>query len=155
MWTREILLKFLSEVDNIQIQENFTAINGVIGVLVYTDPLDINGLMSNINETYHPHSCDVKLDIFNYEEIKVRQCDGELSEECGGQVNAPGLDSMSVYDNWIQYANKTSPAHGTIPGRWGICQVQGSDYAAFVHYLGITSMDIFTTHMTGVKLTFL
>lgn len=29
---------------------------GVIGVLVYTDPLDINdGLMSDINETY-PHS---------------------------------------------------------------------------------------------------
>lgn len=29
---------------------------GVVGVLVYTDPLDINdGLMSDVNETY-PHS---------------------------------------------------------------------------------------------------
>lgn len=38
----------------------FQAINaapyGVVGVLVYTDPLDINdGLMSDVNETY-PHS---------------------------------------------------------------------------------------------------
>lgn len=38
----------------------FQAINaapyGVLGVLVYTDPLDINdGLMSDVNETY-PHS---------------------------------------------------------------------------------------------------
>ncbi|GLD54291.1 N-acetylated-alpha-linked acidic dipeptidase-like protein [Lates japonicus] len=61
------------------------------------------------------------------------------------QVNAPGLDSMSVYDNWIQYANKTSPAHGTIP-RMGYLSGAGSDYAAFVHYLGITSMDISYTY---------
>uniref|UniRef100_A0A4W6EME8 Aminopeptidase NAALADL1 n=1 Tax=Lates calcarifer TaxID=8187 RepID=A0A4W6EME8_LATCA len=61
------------------------------------------------------------------------------------QVDAPGLDSMSVYDNWIQYANKTSPAHGTIP-RVGYLSGAGSDYAAFVHYLGITSMDISYTY---------
>ncbi|XP_040010276.1 aminopeptidase NAALADL1 isoform X2 [Xiphias gladius] len=61
------------------------------------------------------------------------------------QVKAPGLDSTSVYDNWIQYANRTSPAHGTIP-RVGYLSGGGSDYAAFVHYLGITSMDISYTY---------
>lgn len=57
------------------------------------------------------------------------------------QVSAPGLDSTSVYDNWIQYANRTSPAHGPIP-RVGYLTGAGSDYAAFVHHLGITSMDM-------------
>ncbi|TKS78414.1 N-acetylated-alpha-linked acidic dipeptidase-like protein [Collichthys lucidus] len=56
------------------------------------------------------------------------------------QVKAAGLDT-SVYDNWIQYFNRTSPAHGIIP-RVGYLTGAGSDYAAFVHYLGITSMDI-------------
>uniref|UniRef100_A0A8D0D0H6 Aminopeptidase NAALADL1 n=1 Tax=Sander lucioperca TaxID=283035 RepID=A0A8D0D0H6_SANLU len=31
------------------------------------------------------------------------------------QVDAPGLDSTSVYDNWIQYSNRTSQANGLIP----------------------------------------
>ncbi|KAF7649282.1 hypothetical protein LDENG_00144100 [Lucifuga dentata] len=31
------------------------------------------------------------------------------------QVKAPGLDSTSVYDNWIQFSNRTSPAYGVIP----------------------------------------
>ncbi|XP_070759761.1 aminopeptidase NAALADL1 [Enoplosus armatus] len=61
------------------------------------------------------------------------------------QVNAPGLDSTSVYDNWIRYSNRTSPAHGPIP-RVGYLSGAGSDYAAFVHYLGITSMDISYTY---------
>uniref|UniRef100_UPI003AACBD2A aminopeptidase NAALADL1 n=1 Tax=Centroberyx gerrardi TaxID=166262 RepID=UPI003AACBD2A len=61
------------------------------------------------------------------------------------QVKAPGLDSTSVYDNWIQYANRTSAAHGTIP-RVGFLTGAGSDYAAFVHYLGIASMDISYTY---------
>ncbi|KAK2901830.1 aminopeptidase NAALADL1 [Channa argus] len=61
------------------------------------------------------------------------------------QVAAPGLDSTSVYDNWIRYSNRTSPNHGTIP-RMGFLTGAGSDYAAFVHYLGITSMDISYTY---------
>ncbi|XP_044233356.1 aminopeptidase NAALADL1 [Thunnus albacares] len=61
------------------------------------------------------------------------------------QVKAPGLDSTSVYDNWIQYTNRTSPAYGLIP-RMGYLSGAGSDYAAFVHYLGITSMDFSYTY---------
>ncbi|XP_031704985.1 aminopeptidase NAALADL1 [Anarrhichthys ocellatus] len=61
------------------------------------------------------------------------------------QVDAPGLDSTSVYDNWIRYANRTSSAHGPIP-KMGYLSGAGSDYAAFVHYLGITSMDISYTY---------
>uniref|UniRef100_A0A7N6FF24 Uncharacterized protein n=1 Tax=Anabas testudineus TaxID=64144 RepID=A0A7N6FF24_ANATE len=61
------------------------------------------------------------------------------------QVDAPGLVSTSVYDNWIKYSNRTSPAHGVIP-RIGYLTGAGSDYAAFAHYLGITSMDISYTY---------
>ncbi|XP_049434697.1 aminopeptidase NAALADL1 [Epinephelus fuscoguttatus] len=61
------------------------------------------------------------------------------------QVNTPGLDSTSLYDNWIRYANKTSQAHGLIP-KMGYLTGAGSDYAAFVHYLGIPSMDISYTY---------
>ncbi|KAI3371993.1 hypothetical protein L3Q82_006863 [Scortum barcoo] len=61
------------------------------------------------------------------------------------RVDAPGLDSTSVYDNWIRYSNKTSPAHGVIP-TMGYLSGAGSDYAAFVHYLGITSMDMSYTY---------
>ncbi|KAM9360401.1 aminopeptidase NAALADL1 [Symphorus nematophorus] len=61
------------------------------------------------------------------------------------QVSAAGLDSTSVYDNWIKYFNRTSPEHGTIPNV-GYLSGAGSDYAAFVHYLGITSMDISYTY---------
>lgn len=31
------------------------------------------------------------------------------------QVDAPGVDSTSVYENWLKYSNRTSPEHGTIP----------------------------------------
>ncbi|XP_072289664.1 aminopeptidase NAALADL1 [Eucyclogobius newberryi] len=61
------------------------------------------------------------------------------------QVSAPGLESTSVYDNWIKYTNKTSPAHGVIP-KIGYLTGAGSDYAAFVHYLGITSLDMSYTY---------
>ncbi|XP_061623395.1 aminopeptidase NAALADL1 [Phyllopteryx taeniolatus] len=57
------------------------------------------------------------------------------------QVKAPGVDSMSVYDKWLQYSNRTSPVYGPIP-RMGYLTGAGSDYAPFVHYLGITSLDI-------------
>lgn len=56
------------------------------------------------------------------------------------QVDAPGT-TMSVYDNWIRYYNRTSPNYGIIPNV-GFLTGAGSDYAAFIHYLGITSMDI-------------
>ncbi|KAL6114741.1 naaladl1 [Pungitius sinensis] len=61
------------------------------------------------------------------------------------QVDAPGLGATSVYDNWIRYANRTSSAHGPVP-RVGYLTGAGSDYAAFVHYLGIPSMDISYTY---------
>ncbi|XP_047237823.1 aminopeptidase NAALADL1 [Girardinichthys multiradiatus] len=61
------------------------------------------------------------------------------------QVSAPGSDSTSVYDNWIRYSNRTSPAHGVIP-RVRYLNGAGSDYAAFVHYLGIASIDMSYTY---------
>ncbi|XP_061673492.1 aminopeptidase NAALADL1 [Syngnathoides biaculeatus] len=57
------------------------------------------------------------------------------------QVKAPGVDSMSVYEKWKQYSNRTSPLHGLIP-RMGHLTGAGSDYAPFIHYLGITSLDL-------------
>ncbi|XP_016413635.1 aminopeptidase NAALADL1 [Sinocyclocheilus rhinocerous] len=56
------------------------------------------------------------------------------------QVNAPGT-TTTVYENWKQYSNRTSPNYGIIPNV-GFLTGAGSDYAAFMHYLGITSMDI-------------
>ncbi|KAK7164436.1 hypothetical protein R3I94_002979 [Phoxinus phoxinus] len=56
------------------------------------------------------------------------------------QVNAPGT-TTSVYENWIKYFNRTSPIYGVIPNV-GFLTGAGSDYAAFMHYLGVTSMDI-------------
>uniref|UniRef100_A0AAV2MN37 Uncharacterized protein n=1 Tax=Knipowitschia caucasica TaxID=637954 RepID=A0AAV2MN37_KNICA len=61
------------------------------------------------------------------------------------QVSAPGSQSGSVYDNWLKYTNKTSPSLGVIP-KMGYLTGAGSDYAAFVHYLGITSMDMSYTY---------
>uniref|UniRef100_A0A8C8D5J0 Uncharacterized protein n=1 Tax=Oncorhynchus tshawytscha TaxID=74940 RepID=A0A8C8D5J0_ONCTS len=60
-------------------------------------------------------------------------------------VKTPGSDSTSVYDNWIRYFNRTSPAYGVIPNV-GFLTGAGSDYAAFIHFLGITSMDISYTY---------
>uniref|UniRef100_A0A8C2A681 Si:ch211-214j8.1 n=1 Tax=Cyprinus carpio TaxID=7962 RepID=A0A8C2A681_CYPCA len=56
------------------------------------------------------------------------------------QVKAPGT-TTTVYENWKQYSNRTSPNYGIIPNV-GFLTGAGSDYAAFMHYLGITSMDI-------------
>ncbi|XP_076855102.1 aminopeptidase NAALADL1 [Brachyhypopomus gauderio] len=61
------------------------------------------------------------------------------------QVNIPGSDSVSVYDNWIRYSNRTSTAYGNIPNV-GYMTGAGSDYASFVHYLGITSLDLSYTY---------
>uniref|UniRef100_A0AAY4ATE7 Aminopeptidase NAALADL1 n=1 Tax=Denticeps clupeoides TaxID=299321 RepID=A0AAY4ATE7_9TELE len=51
----------------------------------------------------------------------------------------------SVYDNWLQYFNRSSPTYGLIPNV-GHLTGAGSDYAAFIHFLGITSMDISYTY---------
>ncbi|KAM9317210.1 aminopeptidase NAALADL1-like [Gastrophryne carolinensis] len=59
------------------------------------------------------------------------------------QVKTP-TNSLTVYDNWRSHSNRTSPNYGVIPqiGTLGI----GSDYAPFLHYLGITCMDIAYTY---------
>ncbi|XP_006179613.2 aminopeptidase NAALADL1 [Camelus ferus] len=56
------------------------------------------------------------------------------------QIPAPGTSSLSIYDNWIRYSNRSSPVYGLVPslGTLGA----GSDYAPFVHFLGISSMDL-------------
>nr|XP_008530767.1 PREDICTED: N-acetylated-alpha-linked acidic dipeptidase-like protein [Equus przewalskii] len=61
-----------------------------------------------------------------------------------GQIPAPGRSSLSIYDNWIQYSNRSSPVYGLVPslGTLGA----GSDYAPFIHFLGISSMDLAYTY---------
>lgn len=61
------------------------------------------------------------------------------------EVKAPGESSTSVYDTWKRHSNRTSPTHGVIP-RLGYLSGAGSDYAAFVHYLGISSIDMSYTY---------
>ncbi|GAB1302086.1 Aminopeptidase NAALADL1 [Apodemus speciosus] len=60
------------------------------------------------------------------------------------EISAPGSSGLSIYDNWIRYTNRTSPVYGLVPklGTLGA----GSDYASFVHFLGITSMDLAYTY---------
>ncbi|XP_053545237.1 aminopeptidase NAALADL1 [Bombina bombina] len=61
------------------------------------------------------------------------------------QVQTPLSSSVSVYDNWIRYFNRSSELYGkTIPqlGTLGA----GSDYAPFLHYLGISCMDLAYTY---------
>ncbi|XP_067604526.1 aminopeptidase NAALADL1 [Pseudorca crassidens] len=60
------------------------------------------------------------------------------------QIRAPGPGSLSIYDNWIRYSNRSSPVYGLVPslGTLGA----SSDYAPFIHFLGISSMDIAYTY---------
>ncbi|XP_069499170.1 aminopeptidase NAALADL1 [Ambystoma mexicanum] len=60
------------------------------------------------------------------------------------QVKIPNNTMVTVYDNWKRFFNRTSPSYGLIPslGTLGA----GSDYAPFIHYLGITSMDLAYTY---------
>ncbi|KAM4692820.1 aminopeptidase NAALADL1-like [Discoglossus pictus] len=62
------------------------------------------------------------------------------------QVKTPLDPSLSVYDNWMKHNNWSSSHYGVIPklGTLG----SGSDYAPFLHYLGITCMDIAYTYDT-------
>ncbi|KAI4877165.1 hypothetical protein NFI96_020668 [Prochilodus magdalenae] len=67
------------------------------------------------------------------------------------KVKAAGSNTVSVYDNWIRYFNRTSPTYGTIPNIGlsvcvGFLTGAGSDYAPFSHFLGISSMDISYTY---------
>ncbi|KAM5164027.1 aminopeptidase NAALADL1-like [Mantella aurantiaca] len=63
------------------------------------------------------------------------------------QVKNPS-NSLTVYDNWKRHSNRTSLQYGVIPqiGTLGV----GSDFAPFVHYLGITCMDIAYTYDRSV-----
>ncbi|KAF6105006.1 N-acetylated alpha-linked acidic dipeptidase like 1 [Phyllostomus discolor] len=60
------------------------------------------------------------------------------------QIPAPGPGGLSIYDNWIRYFNRSSSVYGLVPslGTLGA----GSDYAPFVHFLGVSSMDIAYTY---------
>ncbi|XP_061462417.1 aminopeptidase NAALADL1 [Rhineura floridana] len=60
------------------------------------------------------------------------------------QVKTPADSSLSVYDNWKRHFNRSSSVYGIIPSLGSLGA--GSDYASFVHYLGITSMDIAYTY---------
>uniref|UniRef100_A0A3Q1G8E3 Aminopeptidase NAALADL1 n=1 Tax=Acanthochromis polyacanthus TaxID=80966 RepID=A0A3Q1G8E3_9TELE len=61
------------------------------------------------------------------------------------EVSAPGESSTNVYETWKRHYNRTSGIHGVIP-RLGYLTGAGSDYAAFVHYLGISSIDMSYTY---------
>ncbi|KAM8939087.1 aminopeptidase NAALADL1 [Pelodytes ibericus] len=69
----------------------------------------------------------------------------EVIFEATKQVQTPTSPALSVYDNWIRYFNRTSTLHGKqIPllGTLGA----GSDYAPFLHYVGISCMDLAYTY---------
>uniref|UniRef100_A0A8C8SUE2 Aminopeptidase NAALADL1 n=1 Tax=Pelusios castaneus TaxID=367368 RepID=A0A8C8SUE2_9SAUR len=60
------------------------------------------------------------------------------------QVQTPASPSVSVYDNWKNHFNRISPSYGVVPSIGSLGA--GSDYASFIHYLGITSMDLAYTY---------
>ncbi|XP_066440122.1 aminopeptidase NAALADL1 [Eleutherodactylus coqui] len=61
------------------------------------------------------------------------------------QVETPVSPSLSVYDNWIRYFNRTSSIYGGLVPQLGTLGA-GSDYAPFLQYLGISCMDIAYTY---------
>ncbi|XP_062952012.1 aminopeptidase NAALADL1 [Cynocephalus volans] len=60
------------------------------------------------------------------------------------EIRSPGTGDLSIYDNWIQYFNRSSPVYGIVPSLGSLGA--GSDYAPFIHFLGISSMDIAYTY---------
>ncbi|XP_004682701.1 PREDICTED: N-acetylated-alpha-linked acidic dipeptidase-like protein [Condylura cristata] len=60
------------------------------------------------------------------------------------QIPAPGAGHLSIYDNWIRHFNRSSSVYGLVPSLGSLGA--GSDYAPFVHFLGISSMDIAYTY---------
>uniref|UniRef100_H0V8X6 Aminopeptidase NAALADL1 n=1 Tax=Cavia porcellus TaxID=10141 RepID=H0V8X6_CAVPO len=60
------------------------------------------------------------------------------------EISSPGPSGLSIYDNWIRYNNRSSPVYGLIPSMGTLGA--GSDYAPFIHFLGISSMDLAYTY---------
>uniref|UniRef100_A0A8C6RA94 Aminopeptidase NAALADL1 n=1 Tax=Nannospalax galili TaxID=1026970 RepID=A0A8C6RA94_NANGA len=60
------------------------------------------------------------------------------------EIKAPGPSGLSIYDNWIRYTNRSSPVYSWIPSMGTLGA--GSDYAPFIHFLGISSMDLAYTY---------
>ncbi|XP_032009257.1 aminopeptidase NAALADL1 [Hylobates moloch] len=60
------------------------------------------------------------------------------------EIRSPGPGDLSIYDNWIRYFNRSSPVYGLVPSLGSLGA--GSDYASFIHFLGISSMDIAYTY---------
>ncbi|XP_037002338.2 aminopeptidase NAALADL1 [Artibeus jamaicensis] len=60
------------------------------------------------------------------------------------QIPAAGPGGLSIYDNWIRYFNRSSSVYGLVPSLGSLGA--GSDYAPFIHFLGISSMDIAYTY---------
>ncbi|XP_006149925.1 N-acetylated-alpha-linked acidic dipeptidase-like protein [Tupaia chinensis] len=60
------------------------------------------------------------------------------------EVRSPGPSDLSIYDNWIKHFNRSSSVYGLIPSLGSLGA--GSDYAPFIHFLGISSMDIAYTY---------
>ncbi|XP_025032847.1 N-acetylated-alpha-linked acidic dipeptidase-like protein [Python bivittatus] len=60
------------------------------------------------------------------------------------QVKTPANASVSVYENWKHHFNRNSSVYGTIPSLGSLGA--GSDFAPFIHFLGITAMDIAYTY---------
>ncbi|XP_070622653.1 aminopeptidase NAALADL1 [Erythrolamprus reginae] len=60
------------------------------------------------------------------------------------QVKTPDNASVSVYENWKHHSSRNSSIYGIIPSLGSLGA--GSDFAPFIHYLGITAMDIAYTY---------
>ncbi|KAL0630072.1 Aminopeptidase NAALADL1 [Plecturocebus cupreus] len=60
------------------------------------------------------------------------------------EIRSPGPGDLSIYDNWIRYFNRSSPVYGLVPNLGSLGA--GSDYAPFIHFLGISSMDLAYTY---------
>ncbi|XP_008071194.1 N-acetylated-alpha-linked acidic dipeptidase-like protein [Carlito syrichta] len=60
------------------------------------------------------------------------------------EIRSPGSGDISIYNNWIKYFNRSSPVYGLVPSLGSLGA--GSDYAPFIHFLGISSMDIAYTY---------
>ncbi|KAM9221338.1 aminopeptidase NAALADL1 [Dugong dugon] len=63
------------------------------------------------------------------------------------QIPAPGLGGLTIYDNWIRHLNRSSSVYGVVPRLTSLGA--GSDYAPFLHFLGISSIDIAYTYDTS------
>ncbi|XP_063294336.1 aminopeptidase NAALADL1 [Pelobates fuscus] len=64
--------------------------------------------------------------------------------EAAKQVQTP-VPSLSVYDNWIRHFNRSSTVYNKLIPQLGTLGA-GSDYAPFLHYLGISCMDLAYTY---------